>query len=139
VRYRGAPLKATATIQAPAAAVRFARKLLKDDAREHFIALDLDSRHRAIAYSIVSIGTANQSLVHPLEVFQPAIQAGAGAVIVLHNHPSGDPTPSPEDHAVTRRLADTGELLGIRVLDHIVLATGGRYPAFVQITPALTK
>ena len=80
----------------------------------------LDGRHRAIAHSIVSIGTATATLVHPREVFQPAVLLGAVAVLLLHNHPSGDPSPSTEDRDITRRLAEAGRLLGITVLDHVV-------------------
>jgi DNA repair protein RadC len=80
------------------------RQVVTDDAREHFVAIYLDGRHRAIGHQVVSVGTATASLVHPREVFQPAILAGACAVIVGHNHPSGDPSPSPEDRAVTLRL-----------------------------------
>ena len=91
------------------------------------MALFLDSRHQPISYSIVSVGTANQSLMHPREVFQPAILAGAAALIVLHNHPSGDPSPSRQDYDVTQRLQDAGKLLGIPLLDHIVWTRDGCY------------
>ena len=73
----------------------------------------------------VSIGTATMSLVHPREVFRPAIRCSASAVIVVHNHPSGDPEPSSEDLAVTRRLDAAGSLLGIALLDHVVVAERG--------------
>jgi DNA repair protein RadC len=73
----------------------------------------------------VSQGTLTASLVHPREVFRAAVQAAAAAVVLVHNHPSGDPTPSQEDHEVTRRLVAAGEVLGIRVVDHVVVADGG--------------
>jgi len=89
-------------------AAAYFRRRIHDDAREHFVALYLDGRHRAIADAIiVSIGTATASLVHPREVFQRAIAVGACTLLIGHNHPSGDPSPSPVDLEVMRRLAET--------------------------------
>ena len=85
----------------------------------------LDTRHRLIREVEVSRGSLNQSLVHPREVFAPALREAAAAILVVHNHPSGDPSPSREDHEVTRRLAKAGELLGIPLLDHVVIAAQG--------------
>ncbi len=85
----------------------------------------LDSRHRMIGEVEVSRGSLNQSLVHPREVFAPALRESAAAILVLHNHPSGDPQPSRDDHEVTRRLVRAGEILGIRVVDHVIVARGG--------------
>ena len=93
--------------------------------REHFLMLPLDGRNRVLGFEIVSVGTLTASLVHPREVFKTAILANAAAIIVAHNHPSGDPTPSAEDRAITQRLKDAGELLGIRLLDHVVLGERG--------------
>ena len=93
--------------------------------QEVFYVLLLDSRHRVLRSVEVSRGSLNQSLVHPREVFAPALRESAAAILVIHNHPSGDPMPSREDHEVTRRLADAGELLGIPLLDHIIVAAGG--------------
>jgi len=84
----------------------------------------LDGKNRALGFHIVSVGTLTASLVHPLEVFKLAILANVAAIIVVHNHPSGDPTPSAEDVAITQRLRQAGELLGIRVLDHVVVGDG---------------
>jgi DNA repair protein RadC len=125
VRYRGARRRVASTIRSPGDAARFFRRLIDDDAREHFVALLLDARHRPIGYQVVSVGTATASLVHPREVFQAAVSLGACAVIVGHNHPSSDPTPSPEDREVTRRLARAGEVLGIRLLDSLVITATG--------------
>lgn len=94
---------------------------LRDEKREHFIALLLDTKNGVLRSRTVSVGDLSSSIVHPREVFAEAIRHGAASLIVAHNHPSGDPTPSPEDIAVTRRLAEAGELLGIELLDHIVL------------------
>jgi len=92
----------------------------KDDEREHFRIAILDIRRRVKALYTVSVGSMSSSLVHPREVFRPAIVAGAAAIILSHNHPSGDPDPSADDIALTRRLAAAGALLGIEVLDHII-------------------
>lgn len=89
--------------------------------REHFQALFLDSRRRLISSATISVGTLDSSLVHPREVFRPAIQARASAVLVAHNHPSGDPEPSAEDMALTSRLDKAGRLLGLPLVDHLVI------------------
>jgi DNA repair protein RadC len=93
--------------------------------RETFHALLLDGKHRLRRAVRVSEGTLTSSLVHPREFFQPALRECAAAVIAVHNHPSGDPEPSAEDLAVTRRLIEAGELLGVPLLDHVVVADGG--------------
>lgn len=88
--------------------------------RERFLALYLDTRHRVAAVETVSIGSLNASLVHPREVFKPAVAMSAAAVVVAHNHPSGDPRPSDDDLELTSRLDRCGDLLGIALLDHLV-------------------
>jgi DNA repair protein RadC len=99
---------------------------LRDEAVEVFAALLLNGKHRVTGYVEVSRGTLTASLVHPREVFGPALRLGAAAVVVVHNHPSGDPEPSGEDLSVTRRLIGCGELLGVPLLDHVVLGDGER-------------
>jgi len=89
--------------------------------QETFHVLLLDGKHRLRRRERISEGTLNSSLVHPREVFGPAIREGAAALIVAHNHPSGDPEPSAEDLAVTRRLIEAGRLLGVPLLDHVVI------------------
>jgi DNA repair protein RadC len=91
---------------------------------EQFRVLLLDGRHRVIREELVSQGTLTTSPVHPREVFAPAIRHSAAAVVLVHNHPSGDPTPSADDLDITRRLAEVGRLVGIRVLDHVVVGDG---------------
>lgn len=113
--------------------VEFPRRVVRDDAREHFVELYLDGRHRPIAHQVVSIGTASASLVHPREVFQPAILVGACAVIVAHNHPSGDPTPSREDREITQRLSQAGALLGVSLLDSVAFTRKGRFVALREL------
>lgn len=103
-------------------------RLLGDDMRgleqEVFMVCLLDGKHALRQTVTVSLGTLTSSLVHPREVFRPALRAAAGAVVCAHNHPSGDPEPSPEDLQITRRLVQAGKLLGIPVLDHVVIGDG---------------
>lgn len=103
----------------------FVRTVLIENSREHFVALYLDGAHHVSSYSLISVGTANMTCIHPREVFQRAIVSGAIALAVAHNHPSGDLTPSKEDLTVTRRLKDAGDLLGIRLLDHLIVTEKG--------------
>lgn len=97
----------------------------RDRRKEYFMALLLDGKNRIIREVQISEGSLNQSIVHPREVFNPAVRESAAAVILVHNHPSGDPTPSREDIEITRRLREAGDLMGIRVLDHIIVGDGG--------------
>jgi DNA repair protein RadC len=90
--------------------------------KEHFVVLYLNTRNQLLHREFVSIGTLNASLVHPREVFLPAIQHTAAAVVLVHNHPSGDPSPSAEDRELTDRLAEAGKLIGVEVLDHVIVA-----------------
>ncbi|EMI22600.1 DNA repair protein RadC [Rhodopirellula maiorica SM1] len=100
----------------------FAR-LATDAVQEEFHIVTLDTKHKPIRTHQITIGTLDASLVHPREVFRPAIRDAASAILLVHNHPSGDPTPSREDIQVTSRLTDAGKLLGIIVLDHIIVAS----------------
>jgi len=93
--------------------------------REHFVVLLLNARHEMQRREVVSIGSLNASIVHPREVFLPAILHSAASVVLVHNHPSGDPEPSEEDLSITRRLVEVGDLVGIGVLDHVVVASRG--------------
>ncbi len=94
---------------------------LRDLRREVFLVVLLDGRNRKMEEVRVSEGSLSASIVHPREVFLPAVRLSAAAILVAHNHPSGDPRPSPEDREVTWRLADAGDLLGIRLLDHLIV------------------
>ncbi|MBN1918685.1 MAG: DNA repair protein RadC [Verrucomicrobia bacterium] len=95
--------------------------------QEQFVILLLDTKNRLIRQETVSVGTLNASLVHPREVFRSAIRASSASVIVCHNHPTGDCRPSREDFETTRRIREAGELVGIRVLDHIIIGDGDYY------------
>jgi DNA repair protein RadC len=97
-------------------------RLAIDGKQEEFHIVTLDTQHGPINSHLITVGTLDASLVHPREVFRPAIRDSASAVLLVHNHPSGDPTPSREDKAVTDRLVEVGDLVGIRVLDHIIVA-----------------
>jgi len=103
---------------------------LAREAKEYFISLHLDGKNRINCMDIVSIGSLNQSIVHPREVFKTALLSSAAAIILVHNHPTGDPTPSSEDISITRRLKEAGEIIGIRILDHIIV--GEDYLSFVE-------
>jgi DNA repair protein RadC len=103
----------------------------RDSRKEYFLALLLDGKNRIIRRVQISEGSLNQSIVHPREVFSPAVRESAAALILVHNHPTGDPAPSGEDIAVTRRLREAGELMGIKVLDHIIVGDG-EYVSFVE-------
>lgn len=98
---------------------------VRTEDREHFVVFDLNVRHRIIARRIVHIGTLTAVEIHPREVFRPAILNSAAAVIVAHNHPSGDPSPSRQDIEITQRLRQTGSIVGIELLDHVVIAAEG--------------
>lgn len=100
-------------------------KRLTNAKREHFVVILLNARHEVESVDTVSIGSLNASIVHPREVFKPALLDSAASVVLVHNHPSGDPEPSEEDLSITRRLVEVGELLGISVLDHVIVASRG--------------
>ena len=93
--------------------------------REHFIGLYLNTRNRLLIRETISIGSLNASIVHPREVFEPAIRQGAASLIVVHNHPSGETDPSEDDLAITRRLSEAGEILGVPLLDHVIVGGNG--------------
>ncbi|MBI5209670.1 MAG: DNA repair protein RadC [Elusimicrobia bacterium] len=98
---------------------------VRSSRKEHFVALYLDGRNRLLHQETVSVGTLTASLVHPREVFGPAVERRAAAVIVAHNHPSGELRPSPEDLETTRRLAQAGRILGLPLLDHVIVTERG--------------
>jgi len=100
-------------------------KDVRNHKKEHFITLYLDSRNQEMKREIISIGSLNANVVHPREVFEPAVRNYAAHIIVAHNHPSGEPDPSKDDIEITRRLVEAGKILGIEVLDHIIVARNG--------------
>jgi len=114
-------------LRGPEDAHAVARRVLEDEAQEVFLAIILNSQRQVVGYTEVSRGILDTALIHPRECFRVAILQNASAIIIAHNHPSGDPEPSREDIAVTKRLAKAGDVLGIRVLDHIIIGHGGAF------------
>ena len=114
-----------ACIDSLEAAAALLRPRLAEKRKEHFLAVLLNNRHQLIRISEIAIGSLSATLVHPRELFTEAIAASAAAVIIAHNHPSGDPEPSDDDIALTRRVVEAGALLGIEVLDHVIIASRG--------------
>ena len=114
-------VRVPAVVQSPQDASDLVMEELRYLDREVMRLLILDTKHQVIATPIVSVGTLNASMVHPREIFKDCIRRSAAAVIVVHNHPSGDPSPSSDDIQVTKRLRRAGEILGIDVLDHIII------------------
>jgi DNA repair protein RadC len=112
-------------IKDPQSVIKAIRASIKDKAKEHFKLILLNSRNKIIGISTVSIGSLNASIVHPREVFKDAIMHNANSVILAHNHPSGDPEPSEDDLIITKRLTESGKLLGIEVIDHIIIVKNG--------------
>jgi len=106
-------------------------KDIRDNKKEHFVIFFLDTQNQEIKREIISVGILNSSLIHPREVFEPAIKNLASHIIIAHNHPSGSLEPSNEDIAVTKRLADAGSLLGIEILDHVIV-TKTSYVSFKE-------
>jgi len=111
-------------ISSPEAAYRFLYPKLREQKKESFIALYLDTKNRLLCEETVSVGSLNANIVHPREVFKTAIQESAAAIIVAHNHPSGDPAPSQSDIDITRKLVETGRVVGIELYDHIIVGDG---------------
>lgn len=117
-------LYSTRTIRKPEDAAELFRQFIGDCDRESFCMLTLNTKNEPTALHQVSFGTLNASLVHPRETFKLAILANSASIMVCHNHPSGEPSPSPEDIEITKRLKECGTLLGIELLDHIILGDG---------------
>lgn len=122
------PINALTAIRQPREVAALVSSIIDvDNGKEHFIVLHLNGNHRVAGYSKISTGTANKCDVHPRDVFQSAILAGSVSIVLAHNHPSGDTEPSPDDHKVTKRLKDAGEMLGIKVLDHVIIGHHGAF------------
>lgn len=111
-------------INEPEKVVKLAQHILRGADREHLLVISVDSKCRPLAVEIVSIGTVNATLAEPREIFKHAILANAAAVILVHNHPSGDCTPSREDRHLTKRMGKAGRLIGIPVADHVIIGDG---------------
>ena len=125
-----APLDRTA-VRTPDDVAALLLPRFRYESRESFVAVLLSTKNHVLKTPVISVGSLNASIVHPRELFREAINASAAAVIVAHNHPSGDPTPSPEDVSLTRKLVEAGKILDIPVLDHVVLGDG-KYISFKE-------
>jgi len=121
------PKLAGASLCASGDVASYYQPRLKDKKKEEFLCLLLDTKNRVIRDEAVSLGSLTASLVHPRETFKNAVRESAAAVIFVHNHPSGDTRPSQEDILLTKRLVQAGEVLGIRVLDHVIVGEGGHF------------
>lgn len=135
VRYKPlrVALSVTGDVSTPAAVARLAAAVLAGLTVEHVIALHVNTKHTLIGAHVVSVGTLDASLVYPREVFQEALLTNAAGLILAHNHPSGDPTPSPDDRALVSRLRQAGALLGVELLDALIVTDpmdGGAYYSF---------
>lgn len=117
-------------LSSPSAAADIMQDYIGDTDREIFVVAMLDTKNKVIGINTVSIGSLNSSTVHPREVLKPAILSNSAGIIISHNHPSGDPTPSREDLDITKRLVDACELIGVQLLDHIVI--GDEYLSFKE-------
>lgn len=111
----------------PESLANIIRDILPDNTQEHFIVINLDASNTITSYTVATTGLVNSSQVHPREVFKTAVLSNAVAIIIAHNHPSGNNSPSKEDDEVTERLKDCGKLLGIKVLDHIIVTEESHY------------
>lgn len=123
-RYQARKLESLDRFTSPRQVFDYFHHEFRDRRKEYFLVLLLDGKNRIIRRVQISEGSLNQSIVHPREVFNPAVRESAAAVILVHNHPTGDPAPSSEDLAITRRLKEAGEIMGIKVLDHIIVGDG---------------
>jgi DNA repair protein RadC len=123
LNYRGNHGESFDVARSPERAAQLIRRVLPDNVREHFVALLVDSRTQVVGYYVAATGTGSSCPVGVREIFQAAVVAGAQALVVGHNHPTGNPEPSSDDRAVTQRLRLAGELLGIPILDHLIVGT----------------
>lgn len=121
--------EARTVVHGPADAASYVMPRFRFERREHFAVLLLNAKNHILALKTISVGTLTSSVVHPREVFQAAIEQSAASVILVHNHPSGDPAPSGEDLAVTRRMVEAGEIMDIPVLDHVIVG----YDKFISL------
>lgn len=126
------------TVSSPRDAYRLLAPRLAGLDREHFVAILLDSKHQLLGVELVAVGSLNATIVHPRELFKEAIRKSAAAMLLAHNHPSGDPTPSREDLALTRQLMEGSAILGMKILDHLIVGDG-RYESLRETSGLWTE
>ncbi|MBN2796633.1 MAG: JAB domain-containing protein [Clostridia bacterium] len=114
-------------LNSPEKAVELIRTFIEDSDREMMVVINLDVKNQPNEMYVAAIGSLSACIVHPREIFKAAILANSGSILVAHNHPSGNPKPSQEDNAITKRLKEAGELIGITLLDHIIIGKDGYY------------
>lgn len=114
-------------VSSPEDVYRLIYPRVREQKKEMFIELCLDTKNRIIREDTISVGSLNANVVHPREVFKLALAVSAASIIVVHNHPSGDPTPSREDIEITKKIAQTGDIMGITVLDHVIIGDGRHF------------
>lgn len=119
-------------IGGPSDAAILGRRFLEDADREQLIVCCLDTKNQPLSVNVASIGSLNSSIVHPREVFKTAILSNSASIIIIHNHPSGDPSESREDLDITKRLKEAGKILGIDLIDHIIIGSEGKYCSFKE-------
>ena len=124
-RLAGRRLRAGAVIRSPSDVYHHFHPSLRDARQEHFLVILLDARHRVLRSEMISQGTLTASLVHPREVFRPALRDAAAALVLVHNHPSGNLTPSRDDVEFTRAMRRAAEIMGIDLYDHLIVSSGG--------------
>ena len=100
---------------------------MRDLKKEHFVVLYLNAKNQLVHKETISMGTLNANLVHPREVFEPALKHSAAQIVVAHNHPSGDPKPSEDDLEITKRLTEAGKMMGIEVMDHVIVSKNSHF------------
>ncbi|HZG87052.1 RadC family protein [Paenibacillus sp.] len=120
-RVARADLEASPAIRSPQDVAALVREDLRYLQQEHFVVLFLNTKNRVVGRETLSVGSLNATIVHPREVYRAAIKRSAASIICVHNHPSGDPTPSPEDIQLTHRLSEAGHIIGIELLDHVII------------------
>ncbi|WP_236932666.1 JAB domain-containing protein [Geosporobacter ferrireducens] len=125
-------LYAKRRINSPSDGVDLVKDFLEGEDRECFLAVFVNTKNEPTAIHTVSIGTLNASLIHPRELFKVAINANSSGILLFHNHPSGDPTPSQEDISITKRLVEAGNIMGIKILDHCILGDNSKFYSFKE-------
>lgn len=119
-------------INSPKEAVEIVKGFLENEDREKFVVINLDTKNQPTHLNIASIGSLSATIVHPREIFKTAILTQSAGIILSHNHPSGDPSPSQEDIEVTSRLVEAGNIIGIRIIDHIIVGNNDRFFSFKE-------
>ena len=119
-------------ISSPKDCANIFKKFIEDYDREALVVLTLDTKNKINSITVASLGSLNSSIVHPREIFKTAILSNASSIIIGHNHPSGDCTPSKEDIKITKRLRECGDILGIELIDHIIIGDNNKYLSFKE-------